>query len=229
MKRVLVVSFLVVFCAAASQAQDIKAATWGVEFPTSGTGEAQEQFLDALTAYYLFMFEDAIEHFRTAQRIDPDFAMAYWGEALSHHRPPAWGVFARSEARAILNRLAPTPAARAVKATTAREKAYLAALEVLYLDGTRRERELAYSEQMRKLTEQYPDDTEALALFCFSRVALYPRTTNMRDRIDTAALAQEVLRRNPRHPGAPRYLIRLAAFGCQGASRRFCPGVQTGL
>ncbi len=207
MKRVLCLSFLVVFCAAASQAQDIKAETWGVEFPTSGSGEAQEQFLNGLTAYHLFMFEDAIEHFQAAQRIDPDFAMAYWGEALSHHRP-VWSIFNRDEARAILGRLAPTPEARAAKAPTARQKAYLAAVEVLYREGTRRERELAYSEEMRKLTERYPDDTEALALFCLSRVVLYPRATDMRARIDTAAMAQEVLARNPRHPGAPRYLIQ---------------------
>ena len=68
------------------------------------------------------MFEDAIEQFRAAQKASPSLAMAYWGEALT--------------------RLAPTPEARASKAPTAREKAYLSAVETLFGDGPQRERQM---------------------------------------------------------------------------------------
>ena len=202
--------------AVTAHAQDIKAETWDVEFPTSVTGGAQEHFLNGVTSYHLFMFEDAIQHFQTAQQTDPDFAMAYWGEALSHHRT-IWSILNVDEGRAALSKLAATPAARAAKAPTEREKAYLASVEVLFQDGPRREREIAYSEAMGRLLDRYPDDIEALALYTLSRVLIYPRATGMAERIKTTAMAQEVLARNPRHPGAPRYLIQSTDDPVHGA------------
>ncbi|MCH7815925.1 MAG: hypothetical protein IIC60_05065, partial [Proteobacteria bacterium] len=59
---------------------------WNLVFPTSQTGAAQEHFLDGVTYMHLHMFEDAGEHFRASQQLAPDFAMAYWGEALNQHR-----------------------------------------------------------------------------------------------------------------------------------------------
>ena len=206
------------FVAFASPAvgQEVEAATWGVHFPTSASGEAQQHFLNGVTAYHLFMFQDAIDHFQAAQRADRDFAMAYWGEALSHHRT-IWSILNVDEGRAALSKLAPSPEARAAKAPTAREKAYLTAVEVLFQDGQRREREIAYSAEMRKLHERYPDDLEGLALYTLSRVMIYPRATRMAQRIETAAMAQEVLARSPRHPGAPRYLIQSTDDPVHGA------------
>ncbi len=94
---------------------------WNVVFPTSETSEAQQHFLDGVTNMHLHMFEDAERHFRQAQQLSPDFAMAYWGEALNNHRT-IWSIHRLDEARAVLNRLGATPAARAAKAPTARGK-----------------------------------------------------------------------------------------------------------
>ena len=196
-----------VLAAAPAAAQAIRAETWNVQFPTSASGSAQDQFLSGVTALHLFMYEDAGEHFRAAQREAPGFAMAYWGEALAHYRP-IWSIYNRDEARAVLNRLGPSADARAAKAPTAREKAYLAAVEVLFADGPQRERQVAYAAEMQRVAERYPDDLEALALLCVSRVMIYSRETNGRDRMETAAMALEILDRNPLHPGAPRYLIQ---------------------
>lgn len=77
--KTLLALILLVFSTQAS-AQVYK--NWGLVFPTSQSGEAQEHFLDAVTYMHLHMFEDAEEQFRMAQRLVPDFAMAYWGEAL---------------------------------------------------------------------------------------------------------------------------------------------------
>ena len=55
-----------------------------IEFPNSGSAEAQESFLNGVRMLHSFEWEDAAEAFQEAQRIDPDFALAYWGEALSH-------------------------------------------------------------------------------------------------------------------------------------------------
>ena len=184
------------------------AAEWGVSFPTSATGEAQRHFDEGVTSMHLFMFEDAEEHFRAARASDTDFAMAYWGEALTAYQP-VWRVHNREKARGILANLAPTAEARAAKAPTQREKDYLATLEILYGSGEQRERERAYAGAMKTLSEQYPDDTEALAFYAIARLMQYPRSPEAtQGRMDTAAVAQQVLDRNPRHPGALRYLIQ---------------------
>jgi len=51
------------------------------QFSNSGSEEAQQDFLDGLLMLHSFQYEDARELFLAAQQIDPDFVMAYWGEA----------------------------------------------------------------------------------------------------------------------------------------------------
>ena len=54
-----------------------------LRFPTSGSPAAQPSFLRGVTALHNFEYEDAVEAFRDAQRIDRGFAMAYWGEVMA--------------------------------------------------------------------------------------------------------------------------------------------------
>jgi hypothetical protein len=48
-----------------------------VAFANSGAPEAQAEFLRGLAQLHNFEYQDAAEHFRTAEEIDPGFAMAY--------------------------------------------------------------------------------------------------------------------------------------------------------
>jgi len=57
------------------------------DFATSGSPEAQKHFLRGLLLLHSFEFGDAAEEFRAAQKIEPGFAMAYWGEALTYNHP----------------------------------------------------------------------------------------------------------------------------------------------
>ncbi len=50
------------------------------------------------------MYEDAIDAFRAAQKIDPNFAMAYWGEAMSFSQP-LWFFEEVDKGRAALAKL----------------------------------------------------------------------------------------------------------------------------
>src|SRR5690606_31310501 len=113
-----------------------------------------------------------------------DFAMAYWGEAMTHYRP-IWREWEPEEARQILARLGATPEERAAKAGTGREEAYLAAIELLFAEGPPPEasetreahsRLVAYEQAMRRIVEEHPEDVEALALWAGSRVVMFPRT-----------------------------------------------------
>ena len=54
------------------------------------------------------------EAFKNAQEIDPDFALAYWGEAVSHNHP-LWSEQDISAAREVLKRFGDTRAARRAK------------------------------------------------------------------------------------------------------------------
>ena len=62
--------------------------TYGVtDFEATGSAEAYPVFLRGLLQLHNFEFEDSRETFREAQEIDPDFYMAYWGEALTQKQP----------------------------------------------------------------------------------------------------------------------------------------------
>ncbi|MCI0698523.1 tetratricopeptide repeat protein [candidate division KSB1 bacterium] len=80
-----------------------------IDFPTSGSPEAQNYFIKGVLLLHSFEYEDAAEEFREAQKRDPDFAMAYWGEAMTHNHP-IWMQVNLEKARAVLNRLAPAAA-----------------------------------------------------------------------------------------------------------------------
>ena len=92
-----------------------------VDFPTSGGAEAQEAFIRGVLYLHSFEYAPAAVAFREAQAIDPDFAMAYWGEAMTLHHS-LWRVHHQEEAQAVLRRLGATPEERARKAVTQRER-----------------------------------------------------------------------------------------------------------
>ena len=58
-----------------------------VTFPNSGNAAAQPDFLRGVAWLHSFGYEDAIDAFRAAQKADPSFALAYWGEAMSFSQP----------------------------------------------------------------------------------------------------------------------------------------------
>jgi tetratricopeptide (TPR) repeat protein len=176
------------------------------QFANSGSAAAQQSFLRGLLLLHSFEYEDAAEAFREAERIDPSFAMAYWGEAMTYNHP-LWMQQNRDAARKALDRLAPTPDGRRAKAPTAREKAYLEAVEILYGDGDKPSRDRAYADAMRRLHEAYPDDLDAAAFYALSLLGTTEGKRDFATYMKAAAVAEEVFAKNPQHPGAVHYLI----------------------
>jgi tetratricopeptide (TPR) repeat protein len=132
--------------------------------------------------------------------------MAYWGEAMTHNHA-VWMQQNRSAAQAALARLGATPEARAAKAPTPREKAYLAAAEILYGDGDKYDRDRRYALAMERVHADYPADVDAT---CFYALALLGTSHAGRDvptYMKAAALMEEAFERYPQHPGAAHYLI----------------------
>jgi tetratricopeptide (TPR) repeat protein len=175
-------------------------------FPTSGSPEAQEHFLEGVLWLHSFEYDRAATAFREAQRVDPDFAMAYWGEAMTYNHP-VWFEQDRGAARSALERLAPTPEARLAAAPTERERAYLKAVEVLYGEGEKASRDTLYAEAMRELREAYPDDENAAAFYALALLGTSHGGRDVPTYIRAGAVAEEVFARNPDHPGAAHYLI----------------------
>src|SRR5262245_58678777 len=102
-----------------------------VSFENSGAPAAQESFLAGLAQLHNFEYAADADLVRGAQQIDPGFAMAYWGEAMTYNHA-VWMEHDRGAARKALARLAPTREARIARAKTPREQAYLRAVEILY-------------------------------------------------------------------------------------------------
>ena len=175
------------------------------EFEASGSAEAQPVFLRGLLQLHNFEYPDARASFQEALTIDPEFTMAYWGEALTHDHP-LWRQRYVEQSRAVLQRLGPTPEARAQRMKTQREKDYLATIEILFGEGTQQERDWGYSEALKALHGLYPDDLDAAAFYALS-ILVESGARDYSKYMRAGAIAEGILDRNPLHPGALHYSI----------------------
>jgi tetratricopeptide (TPR) repeat protein len=178
-----------------------------ISFPTSGSPAAQSAFIRGVLLLHNFEYDDAIDRFREAERLDPGFAMAYWGEAMCYNQA-LWNGEEIDKARAALGRLAPTRATRAAKAPTAREKAYLDAVEARLGDGDKTTRDRAYADRMADLSHRYPDDDEAAAFYALALLGtIPPGGRNAPASLKAGEIVSAILKRHPQHPGAAHYAL----------------------
>jgi len=172
-----------------------------VEFPTSGSKQAQAHFLRGLAALHSFWYEEALEAFRESTKVDPDFAMGYWGEAMTYNHP-LWSEQDIAAARAVLAKIKETPK------LTDRERAYLNAVRLLYGEGDKNARDAAYSAAMEKIYRAYPDDLDGAAFYSLSLLGMVrPEGKGYRLQAQAGAIALDVYQKNPNHPGAAHYII----------------------
>ena len=177
-----------------------------IDFPTSQTGAAQSAFLKGVLLLHSFEYDDAREAFVAAQQAAPGFAMAYWGEAMTHNHP-LWAQAAPDLAREALSRLAPTADERQAKAANDKERDWLRAVEALFADGEKPTRDAAYAAQMRRMHDKYPEDLEVTAFYALAILGASPGGRDAATYMRAAALVEDVSRKNPEHPGAAHYLI----------------------
>ena len=114
----LAIALLVLIPASQLSAQQ----TYGfTDFQATGSRAAHEIFLQGLLQLHNFEYGDARASFQAAQAEDPDFVMAYWGEALTHEHP-LWSQHDPDSARAVLAKLGATPAQRAGRVPKSRKQ-----------------------------------------------------------------------------------------------------------
>jgi tetratricopeptide (TPR) repeat protein len=191
--------FICVICGSKLYAQDSQLGR--VDFATSGSEKAQAHFLRGLAALHSFWYEEALEAFRESTKVEPDFAMGYWGEAIAHNHP-LWSEQDIAAAREVLTKIKESPK------LTDRERAYLAAVKALYGEGDKRTRDAAYSAAMEKIYRAHPDDLDAAAFYSLSLLGMVNfDEKSYRLQAKAGAVALEVYQKNPNHPGAAHYII----------------------
>lgn len=184
-------------------------------FPVTVKSERAQLFINqGVNLAYGFNHAEAGRAFREAARLDPECAMAFWGQALVLGPNINAPMDPKTEPAAYeLSRKA-----LAMKSTaTPREQAYIEALAERYSGRSedRSMRDRAYSDAMRKVHQRFPDDLDATALFAESMMDLRPWDYWMRDgrpypgTDEIVAALRSVMARNPDHPGALHFWIHL--------------------
>ncbi|MBD3617563.1 MAG: hypothetical protein HUJ22_13440 [Gracilimonas sp.] len=183
-----------------------------IDFPNSGEVAAQDDFKEGVKFLHNFEYADAARAFQRAREIDPDFVMAYYGEAKSHNHP-IWFQQNRQAAMEVLTNLGETVESRQAMASTQREKDLLMSLEVLYgntaeSEGrSKEERDDLYMEYMADLHEKYPNDHEITVFYGLSILGSAHEGRDYGTYMKAAAELFDVWNENPNHPGAAHYLI----------------------
>lgn len=178
-----------------------------ISFPTSEKGPAQDVFVRGVLLLHSFEYDDAILSFREAQRLSPGFVMAYWGEAMCYTQP-LWRNEELPKAGAALARLAPTREARAARAATPREKAFLDAVEELVGAGEVTARYRQFADRLAAMEKLYPDDDEVRVFHALALLGTIPEATRAPSvSLRAGALAAAVFKTNPQHPGAAHYML----------------------
>lgn len=177
-----------------------------VALENNGADDAQQAFLHGLAQLHNFEYGDAARDFKEARSIDPGFALAYWGEALTHNHP-IWMQQDQEAALKILNEYAPTPAARQQKASSQLTRDLLAAADVLYGQGEKHDRDDRYMAFMGELHQKYPDNVDVAAFYALSIMGTAHEGRDFMLYMQAAALMQKMIGQYPNHPGVAHYLI----------------------
>lgn len=178
-----------------------------VAFETSCSPEVAADFNRGVALIHSFWHDEAHRAFDKVAAAEPECAMAYWGQAMA-----SFHVYSSTPSADDLQggRAALARAATARK-KTAREVAYIHAVETLY-DGFNPSDYVAsttrFANAMGELTKKYPRDLEATAFYALALLASEkPGDTSLTNARKAVALLTPLLKQHPDHPGLAHYVI----------------------
>jgi tetratricopeptide (TPR) repeat protein len=195
----------------------------GVLPAPAALADARATLARGIEALHYFEYEEANEAFREAHRRDGALVMACWGEAMTFHQT-LWRNEDVQQARAALAGCGPTASARAAKASSPKERMFLAAADALFGDGDGVVRRQRYADAMAVLYAQEPNDPDVASFYALALLGTMarglsgvagsdPHEGHVRALAgsDTQKHVNEilgaVLRAHPAHPGALHYLL----------------------
>ena len=200
------ISFFLLFFALFSckDKQPVKEYLGVVNIEISGKQKAVSHFEKGLLLLHSFEYDDAREAFISAQEIDPEMPMAYWGEAMTYNHS-LWSEQKYDDGIRVLAKLKDI---ELTKKATQLERDFIASIHVLYQSNKgKADRDKAYSEFMKGLTQKYPTNHEVAAFYAISILGVAPQDRNEKRYEAGAEIAQRIIQENPNHPGALHYLI----------------------
>lgn len=183
---------------------------------TTTVPEAQTYFDQGLVLAYGFNFDESRRSFEQAARLDPECAMAWWGQAYAlgpNYNSPLGPDRAERAAEAIERAL------EASEGVTEKERDLIGALAIRLGDPVPEgERDLidgAYVGAMRTLWHKYPEDPDVGFLYVDALFAETPWelwSADFEPNVNTEeaiAVLERVLELDLRHPGANHFTIHL--------------------
>jgi tetratricopeptide (TPR) repeat protein len=170
---------------------------------------AQQYFDQGYRLAWAFNHDEALRAFRKAQRLDPQCAMCFWGEAwaLGPNINVPMDAKANAPALAALEK-----AQRLAPLASKREQALIGALTARYSPDTDADRaalDAAYASAMRKVEDRFRSDVEVAVLYADALMNVSPwdywEPGGRRLRAPVADLVhtlERVLKQDPDHAGA---------------------------
>jgi tetratricopeptide (TPR) repeat protein len=181
---------------------------------TTASKEAQAYFNQGWTLTWGFNHAEALRSFREAQKLDPDFAMAYWGEAFA--RGPNINDIMHDDAVKPAYEAIQRAKALSGKATE-KEKALIDALATRYSAQSAADRSALDQEwvaNMKKAATQHSNDANVLVLYADALMNLQPwdywesdGVTPKRNAAEIVATLEKALAVDPDHPAAAHLYI----------------------
>jgi len=210
MRKSLLAVILIIAGSSPAAAQDEMDQKFGkVHFATTCNEVAQRRFDRAMRYQHSFWYAESKEIYEEAIKADPGCAIAYWGIALSLLNNPHGAIPAPN----LPLGLAAIEKAKAIGAKTERERDYVDALSVMYVDYDKipqQARVQSYLKKMESLAAKYPDDDEAQIFYAITlNVSASPADKTYANQLKGAAILEPIWQRQPQHPGIAHYLIHL--------------------
>ncbi len=179
---------------------------------TTSSEGAQRYFNQAMVLAFGFNHAESIRSFRAAQKLDPECAMCFWGEALA----TGPNINVTSKGKAVMSdddRRAAYKAIQQAKAlmdnASPIEQALIKAQAKRYNGDPSTDREvldLAYAEAMSKVVKAFPEDDDAAAIYSEALMNTMPwdywsADGNPKPETEKVIGALErIIARSPKHP-----------------------------
>jgi tetratricopeptide (TPR) repeat protein len=203
--------------AAVQRPMELEGGLDGLDFPlTTKSDQARRYFLQGLMLSYGFNHAGAIASFREAQRLDPNCALCFWGEAFAHGP----NINAPMDAAVLQPALDAVAKAKSLRhLASPPEQAMIDAIALRYSADPKAERaelDAAYANAMLIAARRFPTVDDLALLAAEAVMDTTPWNYWQADqrtpqgRIGEAMpLVQSVLARNPDHPQAAHLYIHL--------------------
>lgn len=180
---------------------------------TTSSEEARKFFNQGLALYYGFNRKEAFRSFSEASRIDPGFAMAYWGQAMSLG-PNINEAMDPADCKIVY--AAVLKSIQFAGKTTSVEQELIQCVAQRYVESPPTDRshlDRAYADAMKRAAEKFPTDTDILTLYAESLMDLHPWDYFLKDgtqqpwTAEILTTIEKAMVLNPRHAGCNHLYI----------------------